>query len=204
MNDSTSRSPTNFDQAYYDRYYFDPRTAVTTPQEMDARAGLIAHYAAHLGLPVRRILDAGCGAGLLKDRLLRLIPKARYVGLEVSEYMCKKYGWEHGTVQDFRSSSPFDLVICYDVVQYLDDREAARALANLGRLCRGLLYFTAMTQADWRYNCDRRRTDSNVHMRTGNWYRQRLRRNFREIGGGFWLRRGAPVTLWELESAPAP
>ena len=65
-----------------------------------------------------------------------------------------------------------------------------------------MLYFTALTAGDWRWNCDQRRTDSNVHLRTAAWYRQRLRRGFREIGAGFWLRRGAPLTVWELESMP--
>jgi SAM-dependent methyltransferase len=190
-----------FDRAYYQKFYFDPRTAVTSPAEMSARAQLIAAYAGHVGLPVRRILDAGCGTGLLRKPLARAYPKARYVGLDVSEYLCERFGWEHGTVDAWRSPTPFDLVICYDVVQYLDDRRAARALVNLSRLCRAVLYFGALTLADWRDNCDRSRTDPAVHMRDGTWYRTRLRRYFREVGAGFWLRRGAPLTVWELETA---
>jgi len=54
---------------------------------------------------------------------------------------------------------------------------------------------------DWRRNCDRRRTDPEVHLRDAAWYRTRLRRYFHEIGAGFWLRRGAPLTVWELETA---
>jgi trans-aconitate methyltransferase len=190
-----------FDRAYYQKFYFDPRTAVTSEAEMQARARLIVAYAGHVGLPVRRMLDAGCGTGMLRRPLTAAMPKARYVGLDVSEYLCERFGWEHGTVDTWRSPTPFDLVICYDVVQYLDDRRAARALANLGRLCRALLYFGALTATDWRRNCDRRRTDAEVHMRDGSWYRTRLRRSFREIGAGFWLRRGAPLTVWELETA---
>jgi SAM-dependent methyltransferase len=191
---------TSFDHAYYRRYYFDPHTAVTSRSEMRARARLIGAFVDHVGLPVRRILDAGCGTGLLRAPLRRALPKAAYVGLEVSEYLCRRYGWRSGPVQDFRADTPFDLVICYDVLQYLPQREAARALANLARLCRGVLYFSALTRADWRHNCDRRRTDPEVHLRAGEWYRARLRRAFREVGAGFWLRRGAPLTLWELES----
>jgi SAM-dependent methyltransferase len=190
-----------FDRAYYEKFYFDPRTAVTSQAEMAARAQLIGAYARHVGLPVRRILDAGCGTGLLRKPLAKACPKARYVGLDVSEYLCDRFGWEHGTVDTWRSPTPFDLVICYDVVQYLDARRAARALVNLSRLCRAVLYFGALTTADWRHNCDRSRTDPEVHMRDGNWYRMRLRRHFREVGAGFWLRRGAPLTVWELETA---
>ena len=71
-----SRGHRGFDRAYYQRYYFDPRTAVASRSEMRARARLIAAFAAHAGLPVRRILDAGCGTGLLRGALVRLLPRA--------------------------------------------------------------------------------------------------------------------------------
>jgi SAM-dependent methyltransferase len=167
---------------------------------MRARARLIGAYADHVGLPVLQVLDAGCGTGLLRAPLLRLLPRATYTGLEASDYLCNRYGWQHGSVAEYRARRPFDLVICYDVLQYLDDAAARRALANLGRLCRGVLYFTALTRKDWRQNCDRTRTDSDVYLRTAQWYRSRLRRRFREAGAGFWLRRGAPLTVWDLES----
>ena len=105
-----------FDRAYYQKFYFDPRTAVTTEAEMRARAQLISAYAAHIGLPVRRILDAGCGTGMLRKPLEDAHPKARYVGLDVSEYLCQRFGWEQGTVDSWRSPTPFDLVVCYDVL----------------------------------------------------------------------------------------
>jgi len=190
---------TRFDRDYYRRYYFDPLTAVVSPHEARARGRLIAAFVEHVGLPVRRILDAGCGVGLMRAPLLKRLERAAYVGLEQSEYLCRRYGWTHGRIEDYRASQPFELVICYDVLQYLDDRAAARALANLARLCRAVLYFSALTRADWRESCDRRRTDPNVRMRPGEWYRARLERRFREIGAGFWVRRGAPLILWELE-----
>jgi 2-polyprenyl-3-methyl-5-hydroxy-6-metoxy-1,4-benzoquinol methylase len=189
-----------FDRAYYRRFYYDPRTAVTTRREMQARAHLIAAFAEHTGLPIRRILDLGCGTGMLRAPLLRRLPKADYTGLETSEYLCERYGWQHGVLQEYRSSSPFDLVICYDVLQYLDAVSASQAIGNFAGLCRGILYFSALTKLDWEANCDTQRTDSEVHLRTGDWYRKRLRQNFGEAGAGFWLRKGAPLTLWELES----
>jgi SAM-dependent methyltransferase len=194
------RPTVSFDREYYRRYYYDPRTAVTTRREMKARARLIAAFTEHIDLPVRGVLDAGCGTGLLRAPLKRLLPKARYVCLETSAYLCARYGWEHGRIEEYRGASAFDLVICYDVLQYLDDAAAARALSNFGRLCRAVLYFSALTRRDWQWNCDPTRTDSNVHLRPAQWYRRRLQRNFREVGVGFWLRRGAPLTAWELES----
>jgi SAM-dependent methyltransferase len=189
-----------FDHAYYKRFYYDPKTAVTNKKEMQSRARLIAAYAQHTGLPTRRILDAGCGTGLLKPWFRRYLPRASYTGIEASEYLCERYGWERARIESYRPSAPFDIVVCYDVLQYLDSNTADRALANFGRLCRGVLYFTALTRLDWDLNCDRSRTDSNVHLRSAKWYRARLSRQFREAGCGFWLRRGAPFTLWDLES----
>ena len=189
-----------FDRAYYQRYYFDPRTAVANRSEMRARARLIAAFVAYAGLPVRRILEAGCGTGLLRGELLRLLPRAHYVALESSDYLCQRYGWRPGRIEEYRSRAPFDLVICYDVLQYLAGTAAQRALANFGRLCRGVLYFTALTRHDYEHNCDQSRTDAGVHLRSAEWYRTRLRRQFGEAGLGLWLRRGAPLTLWELES----
>lgn len=193
-----------FDRAYYERYYRDPASSVTSRAEMNARGRLIGACAQHIGLPVKRMLDAGCGVGLLRAPLRRALPQAVYTGIDVSPYLCGRYGWTQSSIEGYRPTRPFDLVVCYDVLQYLDDAQAPRALANLARLCRGLLYFSALTAADWRQNCDQSRTDRAVHLRRGEWYRARLRRHFREIGAGFWLRRTAPLPLWELETADPP
>lgn len=189
-----------FDQAYYERYYYNARTAVTSKREMQARARLIAAFTEHTNFPVRQILDAGGGTGMLRGPLKRLLPKAHYTCLETSEYLCRRYGWEHGQIESYRPSAPFDLVICYDVLQYLDPGAASRAITNFSKLCRGVLYFSALTKVDWEWNCDPQRTDSDVFLRSAQWYRTRLRRDFREAGVGFWIRRGAPLSIWELES----
>jgi SAM-dependent methyltransferase len=191
---------TRFGADYYRRFYFNSRTAVTSRAEMRARARLIAAYANHIGLPVRRMLDAGCGIGMLRSPLQRAFPRAKYTGLEFSEYLCTRYGWTQGSLANW-SADPFDLVVCYDVLQYLDDRTAARAIANLGRLTRGVLYLSALTTRDWRENCDRSRTDHDVVLRDADWYGARLRRQFRPAGVGFWIRRGAPLVTWEMETA---
>ncbi len=189
-----------FNRDFYRQFYFEGATAVTSRAEMRARGRFIAAYVAHIGCPVRTILDAGCGIGLLRAPLRRALPKAVYTGLEISDYLCERYGWVQGSVSDYQPRRSFDLVICYDVFQYLGDRDAARGLANLGRLCQGVLYFTALTARDWRENCDQRRTDPDVQLREADWYRKRLLKTFRPVGAGFWIRRGAPLVTWELES----
>jgi SAM-dependent methyltransferase len=192
----------NFDHEYFRRFYLDPKTAAASREDLAARAHFIAAFADYLEIDVRRILDAGCGLGLMRPTFRRMFPKARYVGLETSDYLCRKFGWQRGSVVDWAGRRQFDIVVCYDVLQYLSDREAERALANLARLCRGLLHFSALTREDWLYHCDKTRTDPDVHMRPAAWYRRRLRRRFYEAGAGLWVRRGAPVTLWSLEFMP--
>jgi hypothetical protein len=64
-----------------------------------------------------------------------------------------------------------------------------------------VLYFSALTRRDWRENADQSRTDREVTMRSADWYRRRLARNFRQVGAGLWLRRGSPLVTWELETA---
>lgn len=190
---------TRFGAAYFKKFYLDAATRVTDAAEMRARARLIAAVLAHAGVPVRSILDAGCGIGLLRRPFAELLPRARYVGLDASAYLCGRYGWVHGSVAEYRPRAPADLVVCYDVLQYLGDREAGRAIANFKRLTRSALYVSALTQKDWRENCDRSRTDRGVHLRDGDWYRRRLRRDFRYLGLGVWLRKGASAILWDLE-----
>jgi 2-polyprenyl-3-methyl-5-hydroxy-6-metoxy-1,4-benzoquinol methylase len=189
-----------FDREYYQRFYFNPRTTVTSKAEMRARARLIAGCVDYLGLPVSSILDAGCGVGLLRAPLLRAFKRANYTGLEVSEYLCERYGWRCGSVQGFRTRRRFDLVICYDVLQYLSAASAQRAIANLARLCRGALYFGALTREDWRDNCDQTRTHRVSGLRAGSWYRRELSRSFRAIGCGMWLKKQLPLTIWNLDT----
>jgi SAM-dependent methyltransferase len=194
------KSPTQFDAAYFERFYFDRRTKVVTRKEMSTRAELIAAILRDAQHPINSILDAGCGIGMLKPAFARVLKRARYVGLDASEYLCRRFGWILGSVADFRPAKPFDLVVCYDVLQYLDDRAATRAMANLGRLSRVALYFSALTIEDWRRNCDRSRTDRDVTMRSAAWYRARLQRNFYFLGLGVWIRKTKPTVRWALES----
>jgi SAM-dependent methyltransferase len=193
------RPATLFGPAYFRKFYLNAATRVVTPAEMRVRARLIAAILAQAGIPVRSIIDAGCGLGLLRKPFAEVLPRAHYTGLEASEYLCKRYGWTPGSVIDFAPRKPCDLAVCYDVLQYLDDREAARAIANLARLTRAALYVSALTREDWRQNCDRTRTDREVYLRPGDWYRARLRRQFRFLGLGVWLRKGVNPLLWDME-----
>ncbi|MGL6222025.1 MAG: class I SAM-dependent methyltransferase, partial [Steroidobacteraceae bacterium] len=117
--------PEPFGEAFFRRFYLNPKTRVVTQKEMIRRANLIAAFVQHGELEVRSILDVGCGLGLMRNQLLRHFPKAKYTGLEVSQYLCDQHGWTQGSAHTFESPRPFDLVVCYDVFQYLPVRPAA-------------------------------------------------------------------------------
>jgi len=92
-----------------------------------------------------------------------------------------------------------DSAVQIELVGFAHLPKDRRALTNLARLCRGVLHFGVLTQEDWDRYCDRSTTDRNVHLRPGAWYRERLGRGFLNAGCGMFVRRGAPVHLWELE-----
>ena len=190
-----------FDAAYYERFYLDPRTRVAGPDEVEVQARFLCSYLDYLKINVRSILDLGCGLGRLREPLLGRYARARYTGVEVSEHLCGELGWVHGSAATFRARRRYDLVICQDVLQYLDDAEAELALDNLARHCRGALYFGALTREDWEENCDQARTDGNGYLREGGWYRSRLARAFTCAGGGVFVARRAGIVMFELDRA---
>lgn len=192
-----------FDAAYYRRFYLRAATRAMSQPETVRRAAVIASIVAQLELPVKRILDMGCGLGWFKQPLLSVFPKASYTGVEYSEYLCKEYGWQQGSVVNYRprgGRGQFDLVTCCDVMQYLDDKAATQAINNLARLCRGALYLHAPTSDDWRRVMDPSGTDVNVHVRAGDWYQQRLRKHFHHVGNGVLIKRDVEVVQWQLQT----
>jgi len=191
-----------FDERYYARYYRNAGTRVSEPVELMQLARFIGHYLNYLNQPVRSILDLGCGLGHLREPLLSQFTSASYLGVELSEYACERYGFQQGSAVDFRAKGGkrFDLVVCKGVLQYLNARDAARALDNLGQLCRGCLYLEALTREDWEQAVDQKRTDGGVYLRPASFYRRRLRSQFKAAGGGIFVHACSPAVLYALEA----
>lgn len=164
------------------------------------RARFVTSYLNHLQLDVHRVLDAGCGTGLWKRALRRLDREIEYVGIDVSEYLCQRYGWTHASIDEFTSRKKFDLVVCQDVLQYVDDVAVRRSIAGISRVCRGALYFDVPTRDDIDDGLlDMRRTDREIYVRSAAWYRKRLANDFVNVGGGVFLRQGAKAVALALE-----
>ncbi len=187
-----------FDKAYYDRFYRNAQTRAVSPAAAKRQATFIAAYLKHLEVPIKSIVDIGCGVGTLLRALQRAFPRARCQGVELSDYLCQRYGWACGAVEDYEASTPYDLVICNDVLPYLDDRACIQALGNLGKLSRGALYLGALTREDLA-QCDPDRTDLKQHVRPVAWYRDRLLDKFMNVGGGMFLKQPVEVTVWAID-----
>lgn len=188
-----------FDAAYFRRFYEGPRRAHSA-REVARLASGVDGLAAWLGVEIGSVLDVGAGAGLWRAWFRRHRPRVRYRSIDVSPYACERYGHELRDVSRWRARGRFDLVVCHGVLQYLDDRAAARAIDNLGAMTGGLLYLEAITRGDLAV-VDLDRTDTAIHLRTGAWYRHRLARHYVQVGAGLWAARRSGILLYELERA---
>ena len=204
-----SASDTWFDEAYYQRYYFDKKTSVIDPEHAERLGAFVCSYLQYLRVPVKRVLDVGCGIGLWRAAVARHFPDASYHGVEFSDYLCGRFGWERGSVVDYQAphvnggpAEPFDLVICQGVLPYLNPSDLKLALRNLGRLSRGALYVEAVTREDYERDIlDEDLTDPRLFRHRAELYRRGLQEGFTELGGGVWLSRQSEVPLFELECA---
>ena len=146
----------SYDRAYFDRWYRDPRRRVATPADVGRKARLVVGVAeALLQRPVRSALDIGCGEGAWRQALRLLRPGLRYVGLDSSAYVVSRYGRargiRYGTFGSMPAADlegPFDLVICCDVLQYVQTPELSRGLEVVAGLLDGVAYLEAYTTAD--------------------------------------------------------
>lgn len=189
-----------FDEAYYQRYYFNKKTSVVDPEHVQRLGAFVCSYLQFIRVPVQRVLDVGCGIGLWRDVVKLHYPHAQFHGVEYSEYLCGRFGWERGSVVDYKATTPFDLVICQGVLPYLSAADAKLAMHNLARLSRGALYVEAVAREDWEQDIvDENLTDPRLFKHRAQLYRQGLSDGFIELGGGVWLSRQADLPVFALE-----
>src|SRR6185312_5062331 len=82
-----------YDRAYFDKWYRDPRHAVSSRQQLERKVALaVAATEYYLGRTLCNVLDVGCGEGVWRAPLRRLRPSVEYLGLDSSEYAIARYG----------------------------------------------------------------------------------------------------------------
>jgi hypothetical protein len=189
----------SFDRQFYERYYEDPKTRVADRKSIASLARGIGGFAAWWGLRVRRVLDVGAGAGLMRDALKREFPRAAIVSTEASEYACEKYGHRMLDIGRARLPGEFDLVVCQAVLTYLDDAACSRAIDNIGAMSRGLFYLESITARDLREVCDAEKTDARIYARSARYYETRLAKHFIKVGAGLYASKKSALTFYDLE-----
>jgi SAM-dependent methyltransferase len=145
-----------YDDRYFRRYYLDRGTRVLEPAERRLRvAAAVSTTERWLGRTLRSTLDVGCGLGLWGREVLRLRPRASYLGFDPSSAIAprRRGGFEirRGSFDAVAALPPrarFDLVLCVDVLHYLSTSQIDAALAALVPRARGALLLEVLTSAE--------------------------------------------------------
>ena len=178
-----------YDRAYFDKWY---RCSEVGGNARLARnvALAVATAESHLERPLRSVLDIGCGEGAWRAPLLKLRPKASYLGFDGSEYAIRRYGRARnlhlarfGDFEFLRPCAPVDLLVCSDVLHYLPTRELDRGLPVLAELCGGVAFIEAFARGDEAVG-----DEHDFRARPASFYRKRLRAlGLRPLGSHCWL-----------------
>jgi len=145
-----------YDKAYFDRFYRDPVDRVSSKDGLERKIRLAVAIAEFLlARPIRTVLDIGCGEAPWQPVLKRLRPTARYIGVDSSEYVLEQFGAARnikrgtfGGLADMRLPNRVDLIVCADVLQYVETREIERGLRALTRLLGGVAYIETFASED--------------------------------------------------------
>ena len=196
----TETDPNRFDREFFERFYVREETCASSPREFARLSRFVLAYLEYLEIPVAKVLDLGCGLGRWKQALHVHNPSIDYTGVDVSPYLCEKYGWIQSSVSEFNSRRRYDLVICQDVLPYLTPRGIRDSLANIARLSKGAAYLQMLTKEDWEEGiCDPARTDHSMRRLDAAWYRKAIARHFINCGGGVFVPKESDVAIWTLE-----
>ena len=120
-----------YDRAYFDRWYRDRRIGSAADLARTV-AFAVAVTEQVVGRPLRSVLDVGAGEGRWQPMLHRLRPRARYAGVDSSEWAVERWGRRRNlrlgsidTLDRLGLDGPFDLIVVADVMHYLPDGDSA-------------------------------------------------------------------------------
>lgn len=145
-----------YDEAYFTRWYRDPRTRVHAPEDIRRKVRMVLGITERfLGRNLRSVLDIGAGEGTWSRELRRLRPGIRYLGVDPSEYVVRRHGRRRnirlGRFEELESlplGKRHDLIVCADVLQYVSDTALVRGIRHLASLLTGVTYLEAYTTGD--------------------------------------------------------
>lgn len=194
--------PKRYDRAYFDKWYRDER--VNSPAEVRRKVVLAVAAAEYfLQRNIRSVLDVGCGEGQWLPHLRTMRPRVRYLGLDSSTYVVQQFGRARniqrasfGELPSLRLTQKFDLVICSDVLHYVDDSEIKTGLREVVRLCEGVAFLEVLTKED-----DIIGDLDGLISRPAAWYRKTFQRaGLVHIGPYTWLGKSLQPVASALET----
>ena len=144
-----------YDRQYFEKWYRNPRTRVSTGLEVRRKVALALSMTEYfLRRTIRSVLDVGCGEAPWRDHLRDLRPRVSYLGLDPSEYVVERFGRAKNLRRATFGELPsmrlrgFDLVVCSDVLHYVDEREIRPGVAEIARLTDGIAFIEVLTRED--------------------------------------------------------
>lgn len=145
-----------YDRQYFERWYRDPVDRVATRESLERKVRMAVSLAEFLlGRPIRNVLDVGCGEAPWFPVLRKLRPKIRYIGIDSSDYAIERFGKSRhirrGTLGELdaqRLPRAVDLVVCADVLQYVENKDVERGLKTIRRILAGVAYIESFTTKD--------------------------------------------------------
>lgn len=153
---SGGRNGKAYDRRYFDHWYRESRDALAHARALPRRVRLAVAAAEYLlERPIRSVLDVGCGEGRWRSLLLRARPNLRYLGVDSSPYVVRRYGGRRnirlgrfGELARLGLKRRFDLIVCSDVLHYLPLAEARSGLGAIERLLGGVAFLELFTVED--------------------------------------------------------
>ena len=142
-------------------------------------------FCRHIEVEIRRFTDVGAGTGWWAKEFARRYPSCRHIEtFDASETASRLYGHRKNELQRLGGRES-DLVVCRDVLRYLSDADAEKAIRRLARKCRAVLYLHIITSND---EVDEEMSDMAGFFRSAAWYRKRLRAaGFADCGMGLFV-----------------
>jgi len=146
----------SYDEAYFTKWYRNPRTRVHTPESVRRKVRMVVGVAEYfLGRKLRSVLDVGAGEGTWRREIRRLRSGVRYLGIDPSEWVVARHGRRRnirlGSFEEMSSlqlGRGHDLIVCADMLQYVPDPALRRGIRHLASILSGVAFLEAYTTAD--------------------------------------------------------
>lgn len=191
-----------FDANYFEAFYGGPEERQRDRLEAYYVAQGIVGIVEWLQGDIASVLEIGAGCGYWRDWFKEHRPAVPYRSTDVSAYACKTFGHERRDISRWRVKQRYDLVVCADVLEIIDDEPCERAIENVAAMTATFAYVNIATAADLKTAYADPRTDAKLKGRSAAWYRKRMRPHFVQLAFGLWIRRDAHHNLGELDRGP--